>query len=91
MVLTLLEFIRATRDGIWPLHLSFMEGLCKHFFAHNRLKYVQMVPLYLAEMHSLKESDPDIWTEFNLGHFCVKKSQVSFYSIGVDHALEHVN
>ena len=38
MVLTLLEFIRATRDGIWPLHLSSMEGLCKHFFANNRLK-----------------------------------------------------
>lgn len=91
MVLTLLEFIRATRDGIWPLHLSSMEGLCKHFFANNRLKYAQMVPLYLAEMHSLKESDPDIWSEFSQGHFCVKKSQVPFCSIGVDHALEHVN
>ena len=50
-----------------------------------------MVPLYLAEMHSLKESDPDIWSEFSQGHFCVKKSQVPFCSIGVDHALEHVN
>ena len=28
--------------------------------ANNRLKYAQMVPLYLAAMHSLKESDPDI-------------------------------
>ena len=50
-----------------------------------------MVPLYPAEMHSLKESDPDIWSEFSQGHFCVKKSQVPFCSIGVDHALEHVN
>ena len=91
MVLTLLEFIRATREGNWPLHLSSMESLCKYFFAHNRLKYAQMVPLYLAEMHSLKESDLDIWTEFSQGHFCVKKSQVPFCSIGVDHALEHVN
>ena len=91
MVLTLLEFIRATRAGLWSLHLSSMEGLCKHFFANNRLKYAQMVPLYLAEMHSLEESDPDIWTEFKKGHFCIKKSQVPFCSIGVDHALEHVN
>jgi len=50
MVLTLLEFIHATRDEIWPLHLSSMEGLCQHFFANNRLKYAQMVPLYLAEV-----------------------------------------
>jgi len=68
-----------------------MESLCKDFFAYNRLKYAQMVPLYLAEMYSLKESDPDVWTEFSQGHFCVKKSQVPFCSIGVDHALEHVN
>jgi len=57
IVVTLLEFIRATRYRIWPLHLLSMEGLSKHFFANNRLKFAQMVPLYLAEMHSLKETD----------------------------------
>lgn len=61
------------------------------FFAHNILKYTQMAPLYIADMYALKDNDPDIWEEFCQGHFCVKKSQVPFCSIGVDHALEHVN
>lgn len=81
MVITLLEFIRATRARIWRLHLSSLESLCKYFFAHNRLKYAQMVPLYIADMYALKDNDPDIWEEFCQGHFCVKKSQVPFFAV----------
>jgi len=60
MAITHLEFIRATRAGIWRLHLSSLESLCKYFFAHNRLKYAQMVPLYIADMYALIDNDPDI-------------------------------
>ena len=42
-------------------------------------------------MHSLKDSDPDIWKEFMNCNFCVKKSLIPFTSIGVDHALEQEN
>lgn len=69
MVITLLEFIRATQAGIWRLHLLSLESLCKYFFAHNILKYTQMVPLYIADMYALKDNDPDIWEEFCQGHF----------------------
>jgi len=47
--------------------------------------------MYIANMHKLEVSDPCIWEEFVKGNFCVKKSTIAFTSIGVDHAIEHVN
>ncbi|KAL5007722.1 hypothetical protein ScPMuIL_016528 [Solemya velum] len=32
MVLVIFTFIRATRDGLWQLHLSSLDELCKYFF-----------------------------------------------------------
>lgn len=50
-----------------------------------------MVPGYIAQMYSLQTTDPLIWAEFKLGNFCVNKNIIPFCSIGVDHAIEHVN
>lgn len=91
MVMALLLFIRATRQGLWTLHLAALDQLCKYFFMRDRLKYAQMVPQYLAQMYSLRESDPVVWTEFINGNFSVNKSDIDFCSIGVDHAIEHIN
>ena len=48
-VLTLMSFIRATRQGLWELHLTSKEKLCCLFFARDRLKYAQMVPRYIQQ------------------------------------------
>jgi hypothetical protein len=90
-VLALLNFIRASRQGLWLLHLSSLEELCSLFFSQNRLKYAQHIPEYIAKMHDIQTSDPLLWKTFLDGNFCVKKSCVPFTSIGVDHAIEHVN
>ena len=51
-----------------------------------------MIPIYLAEMESLNESDPDIVEEFQQGNWVVNKnSDTSFCALGADHALEHIN
>ena len=51
-----------------------------------------MMPLYLAEMDSLKTTDPDILQEFLQGNWVVNKNEeVPFCAIGADHALEHIN
>ncbi|MES9879620.1 MAG: hypothetical protein ABW185_01920, partial [Sedimenticola sp.] len=84
-------FIRATREGNWNLHLASLKELCKYFFAHDRLNYARMVPLYLVQMEKLQASDPDIYAEFLDGNFCVYKREVPFCAIGPDHAIEHVN
>jgi hypothetical protein len=42
-------------------------------------------------MYSLQTSDPDVWKQFCEGNFCVKKTELSFCSLAVDHALEQEN
>lgn len=91
LILTILSFIKATRQGNWNLHLASLESLTKYFFALDKLHYARMVPLYIAEMRALEETDSDVWNEFRSGNFVVNKNKVSFCSIGPDHGIEHEN
>ena len=51
-----------------------------------------MIPLYLAEMKMLEESDPEMHQEFVAGNWVVNKNfGVSFCGLGADHALEQIN
>ncbi|KAK3734787.1 hypothetical protein QZH41_007919 [Actinostola sp. cb2023] len=84
-------YLRATREGNWKLHLESLKALSKYFFAHDRLNYARMVPLYLAQMELIKSSDPNLHEEFMKGNFCVNKNDIPFCAIGPDHAIEHVN
>ena len=92
MILEMMMFIRAVRTANWSLHLQALEIFTKYFFVHDRLNYARMIPLYLAEMKSLKNIDPDIDAEFQNGNWVVNKnSKVSFCGLGADNALEHIN
>ena len=92
MIIEMLLFIRAVRTGDWRLHLTSLQMFTKYFFAHDRTNYARMIPLYLAEMQMLPESDPDIFEEFLKGDWVVNKNpQVPFCALGADHALEQVN
>ena len=91
MVLEMMMYIRAVRTGNWRLHLHATEAFIKYFFAHDKLNYARLMPLYLAEMNCLEESDPEIWEEFIQGNWVVNKNTVPFCAIGADHALEQVN
>ena len=54
--------------------------------------YARIIPLYLAEMRSLKTTDPEIEAEFQNGNWAVNKNAlVPFCRLGADHALKHVN
>ena len=92
MVLEMLQFIRAVRTADWELHLMALETFTKYFFAHDKVNYARMIPLYLAEMKSLKETDLEIYNEFMEGNWVVNKNpDVPFCALGADHALEHIN
>ncbi|KAK3753092.1 hypothetical protein QZH41_010830, partial [Actinostola sp. cb2023] len=92
MVLEMLMFIRAVRTGDWVLHLKALELFTKYFFAHDRLNYARMIPLYLAEMKALPNTDPEIYAEFQNGNWVVNKNpRVAFCALGADHSLEHIN
>jgi hypothetical protein len=91
MVLEMLMYIRAVRSGDWNLHLDTTEAFVKYFFAHDKLNYARLTPVYLADMRTLAETDPCIWEEFMTGNWVVNKSLVPFCAIGADHALEQTN
>ena len=76
----------------WLLQLQAFKIFTKYYFAHDRLNCAQMIPLHLAEMKSLPETDPDIYREFKDGNWVVNKNpNVCFSGLGVDHGLEHIN
>ena len=51
-----------------------------------------MIPLYLAEMEKLPDSDPEIYKEFLDGNWVVNKNQgAAFCALSADHALEQIN
>lgn len=92
MVTEMMPFIQAVRTGDWALHLEALELFTKYFFAHDMLNYACVIPVYLAEMQMLHESDPEIYEEFKQGNWVVNKNScVPFCEIGADNALENVN
>ena len=92
MVMEMMMFIRAVRTGDWDLHLEALQLFVKYFFAHDMLNYARMIPVYLAEMEIVKETDPEIYQEFQNGNWVVNKNEkVAFCAVGADNALEHVN
>ena len=91
MVMEMAMYIRAVRTANWRLHLHATEAIIKCFFAHHKLIYARLMPLYLAEMKCLEESDLEIWAEFMQGNWVVDKNTIPFCAIGADHVLEQVN
>ena len=61
VVENLLLFIRASKEGLWMLHLSSLNDFTKHFFAHYQLNYARLTPLYLSDMTKLEEYNKDTW------------------------------
>ena len=47
--------------------------------------------MYLSDMKSLAESDPEIWRELMDGNWVVNENAIPFFAIGADHGLEQVN
>ena len=92
MVMELFAFIQAVHSGDWKLHLIALELFTKYFFVHDKICYLRMIPLYLAEVASLESSDPEIYGEFTTGNWVVNKNkEVPFCAVGGDTALEHLN
>jgi hypothetical protein len=73
-VMNLLQFLRATRDSNWLLHLASLERMCLYFSAYNRHDYAQNIPEHIAHMHHLRESNPK-W-KFH----CQHKSHFIYFS-----------
>ena len=88
MVLLLLKFIRAEREGNWELHLKATTEMIPHFFAMDRLNYSRW-PVYIMDMRHLHETAPGVHNEFVTGNHTVSRStSQSFNQVWTDMALE---
>ena len=54
-----LQFLHATKEGDWNLHLQCLKQMIPWFFAYDRVYYSCYMPVYLCEMLSLPIADPE--------------------------------
>ena len=85
----LLNFIRATREGNWELHISCLRKMLPWIFAMDHTNYSRYLPLYWWDMHQLHITHPEVNTQMQLGEFAVQRtSQKPFSQLPVDQTIE---
>ena len=55
MMMVTVMVIKPVRTRDWQLHLLSLELFTKYFFAHDKINYARMIPVYRAEMAALKD------------------------------------
>ena len=75
MILLLLEFIRAEREGDWELHLKVTSKMIPYFFCNGSLElYSRWLSLYIMDTRHLQEKALDVYNEFVRGNHTVRRS-----------------
>ena len=86
MVEVLMNFLRATREGNWSLHLKCIK---ERFFANNHTNYARYLPVYLAHMITLPETHPEAHALLENGDFGVQRTTShGFSQMPVDQTIE---
>ena len=89
MVDTLLNLIRASREGDWLLHLAAIKDMMPWCFAYEKINYARFLPYYYASMTNLQSDHPEVFDYFMKGGFSVQiGSHNPFGRIPVDQATE---
>jgi len=89
MVGILLEMIRASREGNWPLHLHAIRMMIPWCAAYDKVNYARYLSIYRAQMTRLEEEHPDIYHHMMEGGFSVQQSSPNpFGRVPVDQTLE---
>ena len=69
LVIILLNLIRASKEGNWPLHLSSIQEVIHWCFAYNRVNYFRYLPWYYRQMQILQLTYPEIYANLMNGGF----------------------
>ncbi len=89
MVSLLLQFIRATREGNWSLHLACIGQIIPYMFALDNVNYARYLPVYWAQMTALPNTHPEAYRHFADGEFAVQRSKNGGFSqVAVDQTIE---
>lgn len=77
MILLLLSYFRAVRDGDWLLHLSTLLEFTPFFFALNRSSHDRFIPICVSRVLALKKENPRVG-EYLSTSWVVRKGQTPF-------------
>lgn len=89
--LLVLEFVRSTREGNFPLYIQIVGKLVPWMFALDLVNYSRWLPIHIRDLVNLKERHPSVYVEFEQGKFVVQKSQHLFSKISMDQNHEQEN
>ena len=85
--LEVLIFVRAN----FQLYIDALTKIVHWFFALGHTNYARWIPVHLRDMTALIDTQPDVYTQFQKGHFVVKKSTHKFSALAIDQAHEQNN
>ena len=89
MVEVLMNFMQATREGNWDLHLECIKEMLPWFFAYDHTNYARYIPVCLAQMMLLPETHPEAHALLLNGDFGVQRAKSpGFSQIPVDQTIE---
>src|SRR6218665_3084029 len=71
---TVLLFVRSFRESNFGLYLDAMISLIPWFFALDRTNYARWLSVHIRDMADLQNSNREVFNQFNLGKFTVKKT-----------------
>ena len=91
MELCVFQFIRAIREGNFPLYKKSLVSLVPWMFSLDHINYARWMSVHIRDTGLLFSSHPVIHQEFTNGSFVVHKTEKVFSSIALDHAHEQVN
>ncbi|CAG2245959.1 unnamed protein product [Mytilus edulis] len=89
--LIILIFVRSLREGNFNLYKDSLTMLIPWFFALDHPNYARWLPIHVRDMFALDTIAPSIATEFESGHFVVRKTRSKFSAIDIAHVHEQNN
>ncbi|XP_028391978.1 uncharacterized protein LOC114516648 isoform X2 [Dendronephthya gigantea] len=84
----LLQFVRATREGNWELHLSTMRSMLTWYFGCDRVNYCRYGTAYWLEMTRLPDTHPAILGDLRQQWTVQRQQNHGFSSIACDMTIE---
>lgn len=100
LLITLLiafQFLKACRTADFALYWETINQLMPwvialdHVIDHVHFDYARYLPVNLRDMVSLNGCHPDLYAQFQAGHFMGQKTQRSFSMLALDQLHEHLN
>ena len=87
----LFMFVKSLRDPNLDLFVRSLKEILTWTFALDHIHYARWLSVFVHDIVCLGEEHPDLFQQFEAGHFTIKKSDRLFSNIGIDQAHEQNN